>query len=86
MTTEEFAKVKFHLVAHLSMEDEHTTTYDSEDGRLGFCDHVAYKDGEPKGRAYRHYRIDNKVYKTKEKFLEALKDFEPNVVEMKKWR
>jgi hypothetical protein len=29
------------------------------------------------GRAVRHFMIDGKVYKSKKKFLEAIKDFEP---------
>ena len=77
MTIEELKKVKFHFVAHMSMEDCHTKTYESEDGKLGWCDHVPFKNGEPKGRAYRHYRIGLKIYKTKAKFLEAIKDFNP---------
>lgn len=32
---------------------------------------------------YRHWRIDDKVYKTKEKFLAALADFSPNVFPLK---
>ncbi len=84
MTYEELKKVPFHFVSHLSMEDEHCTTYASEDGRIGFCNHVPYKNGEPKGRSYRHYMIDGKVYKTKEKFVEALEQFKPNVVPFKK--
>ena len=73
MTVEELEKIPFHFMSHMSMEDEHTTTYESDDGRFGFCDHVPFKDGEPHGRAYRHYRIGLKVYKSKQKFLEALK-------------
>ena len=75
MTQEELAKIPFHFECHMNMEDVHTTTYSSEDGRLGFCDHVPFKNCEPKGRAYRHYRIGLKIYKSKAKFLEALKDF-----------
>lgn len=75
MTYEELKKVKFTCLCHLLMEDEHLTTYVSENGRLGFHEHVPYKDGVPKGRAYRHYIIDGKVYKSKKKFLEALADF-----------
>ena len=85
MKFEELEKVNFHLVAHMSMEDEHTSTYTSEDGVFGFCDHVPYKDGEPKGRCYRHYRIRNKVYKTKAKFIEALESFNPKVVPLYPW-
>ena len=29
------------------------------------------------GRAVRHFMIDGKVYKSKKKFLEAIKDFNP---------
>ena len=61
----------------MSMEDEHITTYLSEDGKIGFCNHVPFKDGEPHGRSYRHYFLNGKVYKSKKKFLEAIKDFNP---------
>lgn len=74
MTEKELEKVKFKFVTHLSLEGEHSTTFESEDHRLGFCDHVPYKDGMPKGRAYRHWRIGNKVFTNYQKFLEALKD------------
>lgn len=74
MTVEELEKIPFHLVNHMSMEDEHTTTYASEDNRFGFCDHQPYKGGQPRGKAYRHYRIGLKVYKSKQKFIEALRE------------
>ena len=80
MTIEELEKVKFHFVAHMSMEDEHTTTYASEDNRLGICDHVPrdeYGMVKKGGRAVRHFMIDGKVYKSKKKFLEAIKDYNP---------
>jgi hypothetical protein len=72
MTYEELKKVPFRFVSHLSMEDEHCTVYESKDKRISFCNHVHFKNGEPTGRTYRHYMIDGKVYKTKEKFIEAL--------------
>ena len=76
MTIEELEKIPFHFVSHLSMEDMHCTTYISDDNRFGFCDHVPFTDGHPDRRkkSYRHYMINGKVYKTKEKFLEALAD------------
>ena len=80
MTIEELEKVKFKFHSHMSMEDEHTTTYFSEDGKIGFCDHVPrdeYGMVKKGGRAVRHFMIDGKVYKTKKKFLEAIKDFNP---------
>ena len=76
MTIEELKKIPFRMVAHLAMEDEHCCTYSSEDGMLGFCDHTK-KRGFDFGRSYRHWRIGKKVYKSKEKFLEALKDYHP---------
>lgn len=76
MTIEELKKIPFRMVAHLAMEDEHCCTYSSEDGMLGFSDHTK-KRGFDFGRSYRHWRIGEKVYKSKEKFLEALKDYHP---------
>ena len=77
MTIEQLNKIPFHMVAHMSMEHEHTLSYASEDNRLGFCDHTIKRKDGTFGRTYRHWRIDNKVYKTKGKFIEALKDFNP---------
>jgi len=74
MTIEEFNKIPFQFISHLAMEDEHTTTYASKDRRFWICQHVNYKDGEPKGRSYTHYRIDGNVYKTKKKLIEAIKN------------
>lgn len=82
MTIEELKKIPFHFVCHLSMEDEHCTTYISEDKRFGFCDHVPFKDGHPDERrkAYRHYMILGEVYETTENFIEALKNIGPTEV------
>lgn len=74
MTIEEFNKIPFQFVSHLAMEDEHTTTYASDDRRFWICVHVPYKDGEPKSRSYRHWRIDRKVIKTEKKLIEAIKN------------
>ena len=76
MTEDELKQIPFHFVCHMAMEKEHTLTYASEDGRLGICDHTPVRKNGDFGRAYRHWRIDGKVYKTREKFIEALKDFE----------
>ena len=75
MTEEEFNKIPFHMVYRLALENEHSCTYESEDERLGFCEHTIKNKYGEFSRSYRHWRIDNKVYKTKEKFLDALKDF-----------
>jgi len=81
MTEEEFKKVKFRCTCHMAMKHEHTATYISENGRLGFCDHTSVKldhGGYPEFvRNIRHYRIDNKIYKSYKKFIEALKDYNP---------
>ena len=75
MTEEELKLIPFYMKSHLAMEDEHCSTYFTDDGRIGFCDHVPKKGFQFK-RGYRHWMLDGKVYKTKEKFIEALKEFE----------
>lgn len=79
MTEEELKQEKFHRVYHLSMETEHISTYENENGRLGFCRHTQVKDDYTFGRTIVHFRIDGNIYKTKKKFLEALKDYNPNL-------
>jgi len=78
MTEEELAKVPFQMVAHMAMEKEHTCTYSSKDGRLGFCDHTRKKGGYEFGRTYRHYRFDSQVFTNKKDFLKAIKDYIPS--------
>lgn len=80
MTADELKKIPFYFVSSLSLAYEHSVTYESEDGRLGYCDHTPKRKNGEFRKGFRHYRIDNKVYKTQEKFLEALADFNPNVV------
>lgn len=80
MTEKELNAIPFHFVASLAMENEHSLSYESEDGRLGFCDHTRKRENGDFGRTYRHWRIDGKVYKAKEEFLAALADFSPNVL------
>lgn len=77
MTPEELSKIPFRCVCHASWEHEHTMTYLSEDGRLGFCMHTPKLKNGSFGKGRTHYQIDGKVYKSKKKFLEALKDFKP---------
>lgn len=63
----------------MSIEGEYITNYESKNGELGVCVHVPRdKDGYvAKGRrGCTHFRIKDKVYKSKKKFLEALKDYE----------
>lgn len=78
MTEEELKKVKFSFHSSFSMETEHQLTYVSEDGRLGFCDRTPKKKNGDFGKTRRLYRIDKKIYKTREAFLKALEKFNPN--------
>ena len=75
MTEEELSNIPLYSVIHLSTEHEHCTTYASEDNKIRMCVHVPYKDGVPYGRSYTHYMLNGKVYKSKKKFLEALKNY-----------
>lgn len=72
MTIEEFEKIPFHFMSHMSMVDEHTIVYATQDNKFMYCVHQPYKDGQPCGRRYCHYRIGTKIYKSKKKFLEAI--------------
>ena len=85
MTYEELKKVPFHFVSHLSMEDEHVTTYISDNKRIGFSDHVKFKNGDPTRKGYRVWMLDGEVYEDDAEFLEALKyvNFETKIVEIK---
>ena len=76
MTEEQLKKTPFHFVSHINMADVHISTYASKDGKLGFVDYCPMKDDMPHGRAFRHYLIEGKEYKTWKKFIEALKDYE----------
>lgn len=80
MTIEELKDIPFYFVAHMALESEHMMSYETEDGRLGFCDHTLKRKNGDFGRTYRHYHIEGKVYKTRDEFLEALKDYKPNVL------
>ena len=75
MTQDELKKVKFHMVAHLSLAKEHQATYADDSGRLGFCDITKKKSEFEFGDSRRVYRIDSTWYETKEEFEEALKRF-----------
>jgi len=80
MTIDELKAIPLYFVCSAAWEDEHTITYESEDGRLGFCEHTPKSKNGGFRKSYRHYHIDGKVYKSKEKFIKAIADFNPNVV------
>lgn len=84
MTQKELNKIPFRFIGSLALEYEHCLSYISVDGRIGFCDHTKRNEDGTFGRSYRHYQIDGNIYKTKKKFLEALKDFKPNVIPIRK--
>lgn len=71
MTKEELKKISFHMVSHLSMENEHRITYSDDSGRLGFCD-ITPKKGCKLGKSSRVFRIDSIWYENKEDFIKAL--------------
>jgi len=74
MTIKEFDNLTFLFRSHLAMANEHTMTYATEDNRFAFCVHTPFKDGEPKGRVYKHYMVDGKVYKTDEALIKAIEN------------
>lgn len=74
MTYEELIKIPFHFVSHLSLENQHQSTYADDSGRLGFCD-TTKKKGFKFGKTVRSYRIDSKWYDKKEDFIKALEKF-----------
>lgn len=78
MTESDFAKIKFKFVMSLSGEYEHYTTYESVDHipAIGMCVHTPVRNDGSFVRGYRHYRFNDKVYKTKKKFLEAMTSWE----------
>lgn len=80
MTFEDFEKLHFNFVCHMSLGSVHTLTYQDDSGRLGYCSHTHIKKNFETGRSYIHYRIDSDIYKTKEKFIEALADFSFNKI------
>lgn len=74
MTNEEFGKLPFRFVSHLAMEHEHCATYATPDNKFGFCVHTPYKNGEPHGKAYIHYRVGFEVYNTRKKLIKAIEN------------
>lgn len=78
MTESDLAKIKFRMVSHLNMGEQHASSYESVDHEptIGMCVHTPVKEDGTFGRAFAHYRFNGKVYKTKNKFLEAMTAFE----------
>lgn len=62
------------MVSHLAMEHEHAATYTNEVYGISICVHTKKKDDFSFGRSYTHYMYRGVVYKSKKKFLDAIKD------------
>ena len=73
MTIEEFNKIPLYFSYHLSMEEWNELGYISDDFFFGVT-RITNKDKETGelGKTRVHYRIGDKWYKSKKKFLEAL--------------
>lgn len=74
MTKKELYSLGWKWESHLSMEHKHCSCYSGEyrGRKIELCIHVPFRDGEPKGRTYRHYRFNGKIYKSDEKLLKAI--------------
>lgn len=77
---ERLKKMSFKCVCTAAWEDEHTMTYENENGRIGFCVHTPKKENGDFGKPYYHWKIDGKTYKNTKKFLDALERYRENVV------
>ena len=76
MTKEELTKIPFTFKSSFSMEHEHFTEHYNKEYGFSFCTHTKKKANGDFGRSYRHYMCQNKVYKSLDNFLEAIKDVE----------
>ena len=76
MTEQEFDKLEWQFSSHFSTSDHHSMVDKCKTiPNLYRCVKVNYKDGEPTNRGgYTHYMLDEIVYKSKQKLLEAIND------------
>ena len=74
MTEQEFDKLEWQFNCHLLNAVAHYLTDKCKTIPTLFrCAKVNYKDGEPINRGgYTHYMLDKKIYKSKQKLLEAI--------------
>lgn len=74
MTLEELKKIPFKMVAHLSLENEHCSTYRSNHPKINIemCVHQPHKYGRPKGKSYAHFKWNGQVYKSIDKLISAI--------------
>lgn len=80
MTEEELNKLKFRECSHITYDDEYHTIYECVSKpfirrlKLNAIVKRSKVTGEPTCKARLHYSLDGKLYKTKEKFLEVIRD------------
>ena len=75
MTEQEFDNLEWQFSSHFNTPTIHSTVDKCKTiPNLFRCVKVNYKDGEPTNRgSYTHYKLDEKVYKSKQKLLEVMK-------------
>ena len=75
MTEQEFDKLEWQFSSHFNTPAHHSTVDKCKTiPTLYRCVKVNYKDGEPTNRdGYTHYMLNEKVYKSKQKLLEAIR-------------
>ena len=74
MTEQELSQISFRMVSHLAMGTEHICVYKSQNPLYNI---LIYKNTEKKkngkfGKSCTHYVLNGKVYKTRQKLLEAI--------------
>ena len=74
MTEQEFDNLEWQFSSHFNTPTHHSTVDKCKTIPTLFrCVKVNYKDGEPTNMGgYTHYMLDEKVYKSKQKLLEAM--------------
>lgn len=80
MTEEDLSKLKFRECSHTAFDTEYHTIYECVSEPLAdrlFVNCIVRRDertGNSLGKGRLHYSLDGKVYKNKEKLMEALKN------------
>ena len=72
MTQEQFKKIPFHFVSHIALTTEHINNYVSDDGNIAVLVITPILKYGYFGTPRKYYRIGDKWYKSRKKFLEAL--------------
>lgn len=74
MTQEEFDKLPFRMVNHLSKKDEYAATYVNDKYGIIVCKHATLKDEFTFGRTRTHYIYKGVIYKSRKRLLEEIKN------------